>query len=571
MKAAIYARKSTAESNAVADDAKSVARQIEHARAYADTKGWTVDDAHVFVDDGIGGAEFAARPGYVRLLNALKPRAPFGVLIVSELSRLGREQLETGYAAKQLSQAGVRIFSYFKDGEIALDSATDKFLLSAVNFAAEVEREKAQERSRDAARQRATHGYVTGGKCFGYRNMRLGTGHVIREIEPTEADTVRRIFALCAEGKGLRRIAQFLNAEGAPTPRAQQLRPDGWVPSSVRAALYRDAYRGMSVWGKAKKRDAWGQVNATRRPPAEWLRTDAPQLRIVSDEEWNAAHERLSSSRTNYLRHTDGQVWGKPANGVESKYLLTGMAACGECGGGMAVYSRKGGSRGQRAFFYACPRARVDRCGNDLEVRMETADSAALSMLADDVLAPDVVELALTKLTDMLDSPAEDVAARRARLTASLQQSEKELANLSRAVAAGEPPETLLRAMRERERECEASRAKLEGLAEGPRLRKAENDIRGEALRLLEDWRGLLGRHVGTSRQLLRKVLDRERFVFHPMAAGQRRWYDLGVTPTLDRFFGALPILKKALASPPGLRPLTRNPFVVVGSVARAA
>ncbi len=46
MIAAIYARKST-EQNGVADEEKSVARQIEHARAYAARKGWTVDEHSV--------------------------------------------------------------------------------------------------------------------------------------------------------------------------------------------------------------------------------------------------------------------------------------------------------------------------------------------------------------------------------------------------------------------------------------------------------------------------------------------------------------------------------------------
>ena len=43
---------------AVSDEAKSVTRQIEHARVYAIRKGWTVDDAQIYVDDGISGAEF---------------------------------------------------------------------------------------------------------------------------------------------------------------------------------------------------------------------------------------------------------------------------------------------------------------------------------------------------------------------------------------------------------------------------------------------------------------------------------------------------------------------------------
>jgi DNA invertase Pin-like site-specific DNA recombinase len=57
MIAAICARKST-EQNGGADEAKSVTRQIEHARAFATKKGWTVSDEHVYSDDGISGAGF---------------------------------------------------------------------------------------------------------------------------------------------------------------------------------------------------------------------------------------------------------------------------------------------------------------------------------------------------------------------------------------------------------------------------------------------------------------------------------------------------------------------------------
>src|SRR5687767_9919690 len=104
MIAAIYARKSTQQD--VADDAKSVARQIEHARAYATRKGWTLAADHEYVDDGISRAEFERRPGFSRLMTAAtrQPR-PFDVLVMSEDSRLGREAIQTAYALKQLLQA----------------------------------------------------------------------------------------------------------------------------------------------------------------------------------------------------------------------------------------------------------------------------------------------------------------------------------------------------------------------------------------------------------------------------------------------------------------------------------
>src|SRR5437762_3107615 len=202
MIAAIYARKST-EQNGVADDQKSVARQVDHARAYAASKGWTVDEAAIFVDDGISGAEFANRPGFLRLMNALKPRAPFQVLVMSEEARLGREAIETAYALKQLVQAGVRVFFYLGDRERTLDSPTDKIMLSLTAFADELEREKARQRTSDAMLRKAKAGHVTGGRVYGYRNIDVHgsngqRSHVVLAIEASEAAVVRQIFEASA-------------------------------------------------------------------------------------------------------------------------------------------------------------------------------------------------------------------------------------------------------------------------------------------------------------------------------------------------------------------------------------
>ena len=165
MIAAIYARKST-EQKGVGDDEKSVTRQIEHAKAYAATKGWTVHDEYVYVDDGISGAEFVKRPGFLRLMNALKPKPSFQVPIMSEKSRLGREQIETAYALKQIMDAGVRVFFYLEDRERTLDSAMDKVMLSLTNFAAEMERERARQRTHDALLRKAKALHVPGGAFY---------------------------------------------------------------------------------------------------------------------------------------------------------------------------------------------------------------------------------------------------------------------------------------------------------------------------------------------------------------------------------------------------------------------
>src|SRR5262249_7889424 len=154
---------------------------------YAARKGWTVSEQFIFADDDITGAEFAKRPGFLRLMNALRPRPPFQMLIMSEESRLGREQIETAYALKQLVTAGVRVFLYLEDRERTLDSPVEKIMLSLTAFADELEREKARQRTYDAMVRKARAGHVAGGKVFGYSNLRTTQGHVVRVIEEREA------------------------------------------------------------------------------------------------------------------------------------------------------------------------------------------------------------------------------------------------------------------------------------------------------------------------------------------------------------------------------------------------
>ena len=227
---AIYARKST-EQTGVTDEEKSVTRQIEHAKLYAAQKGWIVAGEHIYVDDGISGAEFVKRPGFIRLMNTLKPRPAFQFFVMSEESRFGREQIETAYALKQIMDASVRVFFYLEDRERTLDSALDKMMLSLTGFASEMERERAKQRTYDAMLRKAKAGHVTGGKVFGYDNKDIMSAdghrlHVLRVVNQAEAAIVRQIYDLYAGGLGIGRIAKLLNAEGVPAARQS---PRGWL------------------------------------------------------------------------------------------------------------------------------------------------------------------------------------------------------------------------------------------------------------------------------------------------------------------------------------------------------
>jgi site-specific DNA recombinase len=557
MIAAIYARKSNDQSG-IADDQKSVVRQVEHARQYAARKGWAIDESIVFVDDGVSGAEFANRPGFLRLMNALKPRPTFQVLIMSEESRLGREAIETAYALKQLVQAGVRVFFYLEDRERTLDSPTDKIMLSLTAFADELEREKARQRTYDAMQRKARAGHVTGGRVFGYDNVEvLGAdgkrSHVVRRINEREASVVRRIFEMCAAGHGGRAIAKTLNADGEPAPRAQQGRPVAWAQSSVWAILRRPLYRGEIVWNQSRKRDRWGRKHQRPRAAEEWLRREAEDLRIVSETLWTAAHARLAGAREDYLMRTTGRMWGRPTNGTESKYLLTGLAQCGCCSGGLFVHSRSHG--GHRAYFYACGSYHLKGrqvCENRQLLPMGLTDFQVLDAFKRQLLNPSVIERALLKLEARLDAPRDDSRAN--SLLEERRRLEAEIARLTAALASGGDLSSLVAALRAREQRLAAIASEMIGAqAAAAALNLPVNVIMREVRQRLTDWQRVLFEETSQSRQMLRKLL-RKRLVFTPdLEQDACEFFGEGDVSAVVSGMVRVP---EAMASPTGFEPV---------------
>jgi site-specific DNA recombinase len=426
---------------------------------------------------------------------------------------------------KELARAGVRVYAYQDDRPISLDTPADT-LFTTVNAWKDSEaRRESSVRVHDALGRKARVGHVTGGRVFGYRNRDVFQGtdahgrprrsHVRREIHDAEAVVVRRIFDLGAAGIGVRGTATILNDAGAVSPRAQQARCDGWAASTVRTVLHRELYRGVMVWNRTEKRNVFGEKQPHARHRAEWVRVDAPELRIVSEAAWEAAHARLASARRVYLAGTQGNLWGRPTSGTASKYLLTGIGRCGICGGGLTVRSRIQG--GRRVHRYVCATHHYRGkaiCANALELRGEVVESATLEAIEADVLRPSVVERAVQLALDALDADRPD--DRRSALRRELTRTEAELGRLAAAVAEGGSLATLVGAMQAREAQGDRLRNEIRALDVQLSGRPADRKAIEVRLRdYLADWRGLLHRCVGEARQILEALLA-DRLVFTP-------------------------------------------------------
>jgi site-specific DNA recombinase len=519
MIAAIYARRSKEQDNAE-DETKSVNRQVENARVFATAKGWTVLDEHIYIDDGVSGASTLARlRAKARMLSVITTAKtpPFDVLICQAPDRLSRRDGDESFSElKTIAKAGVQIY-FYSDGSCFQfgDFASNALGFLRAEVAAEYRR-AVSKKTTESHLQKARLGHHIGGRRFGYANISVDK-HRDLAINPNEAAVVRQLFDLCATGTGYTRIAKTLNAARIPSPRPQKGHPAGWSPSTVRAILHNDLYRGLLVTFKTKERDASGDVAPTRRPASEWVHVSREDLRIVTDDQWNAAHSRLS--RVRLTMTTTGGPRPIVRRDIGSKYLLSGFARCATCGWSMTVVTRSHGTR--RQAFLACLshyKRGPHVCPNGQIVPLDRADAAVLAALKADALDPSVVSTIVNMVFERL-APS-NLDSKLAAFERELHDTEGAIANLARAIERAPDLDPLIAQMRERQQE----RTRLQqDIASARALRQVQLDstrIEEEVQTAVSNWRETLATAaVEGGRALLREVLSGP-LVFQPTPEG---------------------------------------------------
>src|SRR5689334_20404705 len=101
-KAVLYARYSCDQQRQT-----SIDDQFRNCRQRVEAEGWKV--TRTFADEAITGAD-SRRPQYMAMLAAAEERE-FDVLLVDDLSRFARDQVESERAIRRLEFLGIRILA----------------------------------------------------------------------------------------------------------------------------------------------------------------------------------------------------------------------------------------------------------------------------------------------------------------------------------------------------------------------------------------------------------------------------------------------------------------------------
>ena len=214
---------------------------------YAKENGF--DNPRFYVDDGYTGTNFN-RPGFQQLLEDIE-LGYIAVIIVKDMSRLGRDYLQVGYYTDTyFPDHGIRFIAVndcvdSEDGENEL--APFRNVMNEM-YARDISR-----KVRSAHRIRGNCGEPLGQPPYGYIKSPENPKKWI--IESEAAAVVRDIFRMCLEGKGNDTIAGILQERQIPNcttywqkrgvnrcGRKDLPNPYKWKSTTINGILHRQEY-----------------------------------------------------------------------------------------------------------------------------------------------------------------------------------------------------------------------------------------------------------------------------------------------------------------------------------------
>jgi site-specific DNA recombinase len=514
MRAALYARFSTEKQSE-----SSIEDQFRVCARIAEREGFEIVER--YSDSAISGGT-TQRPGYQRMLKAARNRQ-FVVIVAEDSSRLWRELSEQWRALKELSDLGVHVVGH------GLDTRREeaKILLAVSGATSEMYRDEISRRTRRGLEGRAIAGQPTGGKAFGYIAARDGTSGQV-EVHHDQAEIVRRIFTMYADGMSPRSIASTLNDEGIPSPGSTWNRTDrrksGWLASAIHGDVTRGTgilnnrrYVGVLIWGRTQ----WsrGAADSAKRrmsmngKPLHEARDE--RLRVVPQALWDRVKARQAiQSATVGARVKNAVRRNAPGQGRPARYLLSGLLRCGICDARFTLSDSRA---------YACASyVNGAACTNRLRVSRTLVESRILESVKSDLRNPELVAEVERRFRKAL--AARKPPADAGRRVAVLQQ---EIENLATAIAGG-----LLKSSPALARRLASAEAELATLQE-KRPQKADvltlvPRIAARYLEIVTCLEGALGRNPERARAALTDVIG-PRITLQPDPSGKHLWADFGL------------------------------------------
>ena len=361
-KAALYVRLSV-EFNGKRGDSLDTQRQIMEAYLALCPDIQVID---VYTDNGISGQHFE-RKEFQRML-ADAEAGKINCIVVKDLSRLGRNAIDSGYyIEKYFPLHNIRFIAVNDqyDSEDAENSG-NHIIMPLKNIINEAYAADISRKVRSQAHQAMQDGEFIGARPpYGYKKA-PDNCHKLLVNEDT-APVVRQMFDWAAEGVALNVIVKRLNEAAVLTPGRylasvgiisnEKLMGSGkWQTWTVAKILADEVYTGDMVQGKSVS------VRRKQMPtkPEDWITVRGTHEALVSREQFDKVQLMRQSTAAKYTRTPKVPY---------SENILRGRVFCGCCG--KHLHRQKDHER----YIYLCiSNSRIGKgaCQSEMGILYET-------------------------------------------------------------------------------------------------------------------------------------------------------------------------------------------------------
>lgn len=340
------------------DTEDSIGTQIRLVEEYIENRG-DMEVVDFFVDNGCTGTNFE-RPEFQRMMEEIK-EGHIRCVVVKDLSRFGRNYVETGYYMEYIFPLwDVRLIAVTDQFDSARKEDRESLMVPIKNL---VNAMFAKDASRKQVAVRSMKRRL--GVCtlalppYGYERIREENRLV---IHPELALYVRMIFSWTIAGVKRRAIAKRLNLLEVPTPlsvlhaqgKMVTKKDSGWTEEKVREILKNPSYTGEMVMGKTRQALYRG-IARTKQSRENWIIIPQSHEGIISKGEYQYVEKGFLENREK-LRKRKERVEGR-------EDCFQGMIYCGNCGRRLSPeWIRHGEQKEEmRAVYYRCP-SQKDKC-----------------------------------------------------------------------------------------------------------------------------------------------------------------------------------------------------------------
>ena len=312
-----------------------------------------------YIDNGYTGTNFD-RPNWERMMADVKS-GRINCIIVKDLSRLGRNYIETGRFLERICpKLGIRFISVNDNYDTAVVKTQDEFSVSLKNIVNDYYAKDISLKSGSTLKAKRQNGeYIGSYAPHGYLKDPSNKNHLI--INPETAPVIQQIYQWRAEGLGYGTITRMLNERGIPSPGRYRFEhgivtnnnKKGssllWNRHALTDILRNIVYIGHLAQGKCTASLARG-IPVHRTPESEWDIAYHTHDPIITEELFNQVQE-INRSRADAYNANYGACSHLPKGDNPYRERLV----CADCGTQMKLYRNLSKNHKKAYFTYICP------------------------------------------------------------------------------------------------------------------------------------------------------------------------------------------------------------------------